>query len=192
MLGAHHGNGVHHKRVATGLEHREQHGFFLVHVRGQLLLQGLQKIAQPSGHTRPATVHGLDPVRHADQLWKLGPVHVVVAADDVVNQCAGLGSGRGGIGALQCLQLGQQGLWCQTFGLRRISQAQVPATAKVQVQAPEHGSGAGQFCRQLANGLGGVQALGSHKRIGKWSIHQVILKGSFMMNILLNKILFKT
>ena len=175
VFGAHHADGVHHKRVAAGFEHGKQDGFFLVHVLGQLVLHGFQKRAQAGGHARLVPVHALHPVRHADQFGKLGAVHIVVAADDVVDQRARLGGGGGAVGALQRRQFGQHGIGRKAPGLRRLGQAQVAAAAKVQFQAAKHGRGAGQLHCQLANRLGGIQGLQGALGLRKAGIHEGFL-----------------
>ena len=47
-----------------------------------------------SAHHGVVPVHGFNPTRQADEFGSLGPMNIVVARDDVVDQRAGVGQDR--------------------------------------------------------------------------------------------------
>ena len=98
--------------------------------------------------------------RHAHQLGQLGAVHVVVACDDVVYQLGRRARVGQGVGALQRRQLVHHGLQVQALFAGGLAQAHLAAAAEVELQAPEHGRGAGQLHGDLAYGLAGVDGGG--------------------------------
>ena len=157
VFGTHHADGLAHKGVAAVLEHREQHLFFLEHVRQQLFVHGLQVVSQADGHMGVVAVHSLHAAGHADQLGQLLAVHLVVARQDVVDERAGRRRLGHGVAALQGRQLGQHGVGIQPLVGSRLGQTHLAAAAKVQLEAPKHRRGARQLHGDLADLLLGAQ-----------------------------------
>ena len=134
MLGTHHANRVHHEGIAAGLQHGEQNGFFLLHVRQQLFVHGFQRIGQARWHLGVVAVNGFHSARHANRFWKLRAMHFVVAGQDVVYQFGRRGNARQVGAALQLRQLGQDGVHVQRFLCSRPRRRDLAAAAKVQLQ----------------------------------------------------------
>jgi hypothetical protein len=154
MLGTHHANGVHHEGIAAGLQHGEQNGFFLLHVRQQLFVHGFQRIGQACWHIGVVAVHGFHSARHANQLWKLRAMHFVVAGQDVVYQ---FGTGevmpRQVVLRCSCDSSPRMASDVQRFLCSRLAQADLAAAAKVQLQTAKNGSGTWQLHSDLTDGL---------------------------------------
>ena len=127
------------------------------------------------------SVHSFDTAGHADQLGQLLAVHLVVTAQDVVDQFAGRRRGRHGLLGLQGADFAQHGVQVQLLVGAGLFESLLSATAEVEFEFAEHGGGTGDLDSETAQTLAG---LGDGR-----GVHGVSFKKSFVVNLFSDKIL---